>query len=96
MEEKLLDEQIARVMEAINRHEYGDDDMNQLQKQLHSLLDMKAKIPKKHRVRDWFWENSKPLVGAGATLVCTWFILAKEEVGPVLSKAMAIIPKPKV
>jgi len=96
MDEKELDDQISRVLNAINGHDYGDEGMDKLQRQLHSLLDMKAKIPKKRRVRDWFWENSKPLVGAGATLLCTWFVLAKEEVGPVLSKAMAIIPKPKV
>lgn len=96
MDEELLNEQIVRIMGAINDHDYGNEDMNQLQKQLHSLLDLKNKLPKKRTFKEWLWENSKPLVGGAFGLITTVIVVGNEHTGPILSKAFGFISKPKI
>ena len=96
MDEEMIDVEILRLMNEIADNDYGCEKMDKLQRQLHSLQDLKAKLPKKRKVRDWFWENSKPLIAAGTGLATTMIVISSEHLGPILSKAFAFIPKPKI
>lgn len=96
MTEEQINEQISRILEAIDEHDYGDEGMNQLQKQLHSLLDMKNKLKQKRTFKEWLWDNSKPLVGGAFTLITTVIVVGNEHTGPILSKAFGFISKPKI
>lgn len=91
-----IDAEINRLMEEIANHQYGDEVMDKLQRQLHSLQDLKNKIPKKRTVREWFWDNSKTIIGCGVTIVTTAIVVGNEHTGPILSKAFGFISKPKI
>lgn len=96
MNEEQVKEQIVELMQRIKETPYGGEEMDKLQRQLHSYVDILNKLPKKRKIRDWFWENSRTLLGIGAMCLLTAATLGAESVGPIFGKAFGFIPKPKI
>ena len=96
MDEEMITVEILRLMNKIADADYGSEKMTELQKQLHSLMDLQNKMPKKRSAKDWFWENSKPLIAFASATLTTVVVVGNEHFGPILSKAFGFISKPRI